>query len=184
MDESGDSKLAESPASSEAGPIANRSRPPLSLRSVAAMLRVQPWLLYVIYFFCAGTLMYVAGVLMVFPRYLLGLYKILTPVAEWLVWYSGLPIVLGLVLALIDLLFLFERKRPPREYRDQLSSNARVTVALTAWNDEESIGEAVRDFLAHQGVARVIVVSNNSSDHTLKIAEAAGALTFNEEKPG
>ena len=88
----------------------------------------------------------------------------LTPVAEWLVWYSGLPMVLGLTLALIDLVFLFEQKRPLRDYRDEPASNARVTVALTAYNDEESIGEAVRDFLTHQRVARVIVVSNNSAD--------------------
>jgi glycosyltransferase involved in cell wall biosynthesis len=128
--------------------------------------------------------MYVTGVLMVFPRYLLGLYKIFTPVAEWLVWYSGLPIVLGLTLALIDLLFLFERKRPLRDFRDELLGTARVTVALTAYNDEESIGEAVRDFLVHPRVVRVIVVSNNSSDHTFETAEAAGALTFNEDKPG
>lgn len=128
--------------------------------------------------------MYVAGILMVFPRYLLGFYKPLTAVAEWLVWYSGLPIVLGLALALFDLLFLFERKRPLHNYRDEPSGNARVTVALTAYNDEESIGEAVRDFIAHQRVARVIVVSNNSSDHTMETAKAAGALTFNEEKPG
>jgi glycosyltransferase involved in cell wall biosynthesis len=128
--------------------------------------------------------MYVAGVLLVFPRYLLGLYKILTPVAEWLVWYSGLPIVLGLTLVLIDLLFLFERKRPFRQYRDEPLGSAQVTVALTAYNDEESIGEAVQDFLAHERVARVIVVSNNSSDRTFETAEAAGALTFNEDQPG
>jgi hypothetical protein len=184
MHESKDSKLVEDSAASEAGLTANRSGSPPPLHSVAAVLRVQPWLLYGIYLFCVGTLMYVAGVLMVFPRYLLGLYKILTPVAEWLVWYSGLPIVLGLTLALIDLLFLFERKRPLRDYRDEPSGNVRATVALTAYNDEESIGEAVRDFISHQRVARVIVVSNNSFDHTLETAEAAGALTFNEEKPG
>jgi glycosyltransferase involved in cell wall biosynthesis len=57
-------------------------------------------------------------------------------------------------------------------------------VALTAYNDEKSIGEAVRDFITHQRVGRVIVVSNNSSDHTFDTAEASGALTFNEEKPG
>ena len=128
--------------------------------------------------------MYVAGVLMVFPRYLFGLYKIFTPLAEWLVWYSGLPIVLGLALALIDLLFLFERKRPLHDFRNEALGNARVTVALTAYNDEESIGEAVRDFLGHPRVVRVIVVSNNSSDRTFEIAKAAGALTFNEDKPG
>ena len=184
MQESTDSKLAEGSTAFEAGPPANRSGSPPPVRSVAAMLRAQPWLLYGIYLFCVGTLMYVAGVLMVFPRYLLGLYKVLTPVAEWLVWYSGLPIVLGLALALIDLLFLFERKRPLRNHRDEPLGNARVTVALSAYNDEESIGEAVRDFVTHERVARVIVVSNNSFDHTLETAEAAGALTFNEEKPG
>jgi hypothetical protein len=105
-------------------------------------------------------------------------------VSAWLVWYSGLPMVLGLTLALIELVFLFEQKRPLRDYRDERISNARVTVALTAFNDEESIGEAVHDFLTHPRVARVIVVSNNSADRTLKIAEAAGALTFNEEKLG
>jgi len=60
----------------------------------------------------------------------------------------------------------------------------RVTVALTAYNDEDSIGDAVRDFLAHPLVERVIVVSNNSRDETFARAEAAGAITFNEEQPG
>jgi hypothetical protein len=170
---------------SAAGQTPNFSGPPLlPHRSIAAILRAQPWLLYGIYLFCIGVFMYVAGVLMVFPRYLLGLYKILTPVSEWLVWYSGLPIIMGLALALIDLLFLFERKRPLRDYRDQPLDNTLLTVGLTAYNDQESIGETVRDFITHPRVARVIVVSNNSSDHTLESAEAAGALTFDEQKPG
>ena len=184
MQESTETKQGEASASSDAGQAAARSGSTQRARSPVATLRVQPWLLYGAYLFCVGILMYLAGILLVVPRYLLGLYQMLTPVAEWLVWYSGLPMVLGLILALIDLIFLFEQKRPLRHFRDERTSNARVTVALTAYNDEESIGEAVRDFLAYQRVARVIVVSNNSSDHTLKIAEAAGALTFNEENPG
>ncbi|OJU16239.1 MAG: glycosyl transferase [Sphingomonas sp. 66-10] len=60
----------------------------------------------------------------------------------------------------------------------------RVTVALTAYNDEESIAGAVEDFLLHPLVERVIVVSNNSSDRTFERAEAAGAITFNETAPG
>ena len=32
----------------------------------------QPWLLYGIYLFCLGTVMYVVGILMVFPRYIPG----------------------------------------------------------------------------------------------------------------
>ena len=62
--------------------------------------------------FCLGIVMYLAGVLLVFPRYLLGLRETLDPVAEWLVWYSGVPIVIGIVMALIDLLFFHSRKKP------------------------------------------------------------------------
>ncbi len=144
----------------------------------------QPWLLYGAYSFCLGSLMYVAGILLVFPRYLPGLFDTLTPVAEWLVWYSGMPVVIGLALALVDLFVLLERKRPKRVFRDEPDQDARVTVALTAYNDEASIADAVSDFLHHPRVARVIVVSNASSDRTFEIAQRSGALTFNEELPG
>lgn len=63
-------------------------------------------------------------------------------------------------------------------------TNRGVTVALTAYNDEDSIIPAVLDFLQYPEVRRVIVVSNNSSDATFARAEAAGALTFNETLPG
>jgi glycosyltransferase involved in cell wall biosynthesis len=59
-----------------------------------------------------------------------------------------------------------------------------VTVALTAYNDEDSIAAAVQDFLAHPLVSRVIVVSNNSVDATFDRAKAAGAIVFNETAPG
>jgi hypothetical protein len=184
MHESTKKKLSEASDSSINRRPPKQSRQALQVRSLIQAVQGQPWLLYGTFLFCVGTLMYVAGALLVFPRYLLGLREILTPVAEWLVWYSGLPIVLGLALALIDLLLFFEHKRPYREFRDEPMGHARITVALTAYNDEESIGEAVRDFLAHHRVARVIVVSNNSNDRTFEVAEAAGALTFNEERAG
>ncbi|MFN0024812.1 MAG: glycosyltransferase family 2 protein [Parvularculaceae bacterium] len=149
-------------------------------RGIAAL----PLALYGIYLFCLGTLLYIAGVFLVVPRYLLGLEQVLRPVAEWLVWYSGVPMILGLSLALVDLVLLLDAKRPTREYREDLMRNAEVTVALTAYNDEESIGPAVRDFLAHPRVKRVIVVSNNSVDRTVNRAQAAGAIVINEDKPG
>lgn len=143
-----------------------------------------PLLLYGILCFCLGLAGYLAGVLLVFPRYLLGLHKLLDPAAEWLVWYSGMPIVLGLGLALIDLLFLLTRKKPPVPIRYDPVRRRRVTVALTAYNDEESIAKAVKDFVSHPLVERVIVVSNNSRDRTFERAEAAGAITLNEAAPG
>lgn len=143
-----------------------------------------PLLLYGMLSFCLGSLMYLFGVLLVFPRYLLGLNYWLEPVAEWIVWYSGVPIVVGVGLALLDLLFFLDRKRPDLPVRYRPIADGPVTVALTAYNDEDSIAPAVRDFLAHPKVKRVIVVSNNSTDSTYERAEAAGALTFNEEAPG
>jgi glycosyltransferase involved in cell wall biosynthesis len=62
--------------------------------------------------------------------------------------------------------------------------DGRVTVALTALNDERSIGAAVRDFLDHPRVGAVIVVSNASTDATLDQAREAGAVVFNERRRG
>jgi len=146
--------------------------------------RHTPILMYGVLVFCVGVVMYLAGVLLVFPRYLLGLHQALDPVAEWLVWYSGVPIVLGIALALIDLLYFLSRKKPNVPVRYQPVVRPKVTVALTAYNDEESIADAVKDFLGHPLVERVIVVSNNSVDKTFERAEAAGAITFNEPQPG
>jgi hypothetical protein len=142
-----------------------------------------PLLLYGVLAFSAGILGYLAGVLMVFPRYL-GLEAWLGPASHAIVWYSGVPIVAGLGLALIDLLFFLDRKRPNLPVRYRPLANLRVTVALTAYNDEESIGPAVADFLSHPQVRRVIVVSNNSADRTFERAEASGAIAINEERPG
>jgi hypothetical protein len=134
--------------------------------------------------FSLGISSYLLGVLLVFPRYLLDLHVWLDPVAEWLVWYSGAPVVLGLALAAFDLLFLLGRKKPNLPLRWEPLADPRITVALTAYNDEESIADAVADFRAHPRVRRVIVVSNNSADATYARAEAAGAVTVNEEAPG
>lgn len=144
----------------------------------------KPFLMYGILCFMIGMAMYAAGVLMVFPRYLLNLHALLDPVAEWLVWYSGVPIMIGLFLALFDLLYMLQHKKPDVPVRYIPIQRRRVTVALTAYNDEDSIAGAVEDFLAHPLVERVIVVSNNSRDATFARAEAAGAITFNEMAPG
>lgn len=146
--------------------------------------RHTPLLLYGILCFIIGLTAYLTGVLLVFPRYLLGLHEQLDPVARWLVWYSGMPIVLGMALSLADLLIFLTRKKPAVPVRYDPVRKRRVTVALTAYNDEDSIAEAVKDFLAHPLVERVIVVSNNSGDDTFQRAKAAGAITFNEKAPG
>lgn len=143
-----------------------------------------PLLLYGALLFCIGTIMYLAGVLMALPRVLLGLNAYLYEANQWIVWYSGVPITLGIGLALIDILILFNRKRLGTPLRNDPVARRSVTVALTAYDDEDSIADAVADFQAHPDVRRVIVVSNNSRDRTFMRAEQAGAITFNEEAPG
>lgn len=134
--------------------------------------------------FATGLAMYFLGVFLVVPRYLLGLDAWLRPVAEWLVWYSGLPLVCGTGLVLFDMLVLLRGKRSAADVRSDQVQQAGITVALTAYNDEASIGPAVRDFLTHPRVGTVIVVSNNSRDATMARAQEAGALVFDEEQPG
>ena len=143
-----------------------------------------PLLLYGVLCFCFGMVMYLLGVLTVVPRYLFGLNAWLLHPTELLVWYSGLPLVIGLMLALIDLFVLFPGKRRRTAFRYDPVAAPEITVALTAYNDEDSIGEAVRDFRAHPLVRDVIVVSNNSTDATFARAQEAGAITFNEPAQG
>jgi len=163
-----------------------------SLESVSARERGRvlrrpyriPFLMYGVLSVCLGLVMYLFGVLLVLPRYLLGLNATLLPINEWIVWYSGVPIMAGFALALGDLLFLLRIKRRHNPVRMDEIVNLGVTVALTAYNDEESITSAVSDFLSHPMVRRVIVVSNNSDDATFERAATAGAITVNETAPG
>ena len=112
-------------------------------------------------------------------------------VAHWnanITLYSGIPTTVGLLLCAIDLFVLLPRKRlVPRWINGEapLGPNSqRVTVVLTAYNDEQSIAAAVADFRSHPLVERVIVVSNNSKDATMQRALDAGAEVYNELKPG
>jgi len=110
---------------------------------------------------------------------------------EWVEYYhtlmkwSTVPFCLGLVLVALDLGLMLPKKRRTHRMVDAPPLTiSGVTVALTAYNDEKSIAEAVRDFRAHPLVSRVIVVSNNSKDKTMERAAEAGAIVVNELKAG
>jgi dolichol-phosphate mannosyltransferase len=70
----------------------------------------------------------------------------------------------------------------------QLAGNGRaqpkVVVALTAYNDAEATAQDVRDFLRQPGVAKVLVIDNNSTDRTAELAAAAGATVVRETRQG
>lgn len=143
-----------------------------------------PFLLYGTLLFTLGIVVYLFGVVLVIPRRLFGLNELLMPINEWIVWYSGMPTFFGAAMALFDVLVLLRFKRQSGGLRIDPLPDRHVTVVLTAYDDELSIADAVREFVAHPMVRRVLVVSNNSRDATIERAHAAGAVTFNELRPG
>jgi hypothetical protein len=162
-----------------------RASPPVGRGDILpACIRRVPLLLYGVILVFIGLGLHVFGVLLVFPRYLLGLNQLLLPANELIVWYSGMPLVAGLLSMLTDLFILYPGKRKNAFIRFEPVRDRRVTVALTAYNDEQSIIAAVRDFQQHPLVRNVIVVSNNSTDATIERAREAGAIVINEVSQG
>jgi len=142
-------------------------------------------LMYGMLLVCLGLAAYLLGVFLALPRQILGGGPRFLAIDQWIVWYSGVPIVFGLYLSLLDIFLLLGTKRSARlEVRCDVIANPRLIVALTAYDDEAAIGDAVRDFLAHPLVDEVIVVSNNSRDATLECAAQAGATVANEPRQG
>jgi glycosyltransferase involved in cell wall biosynthesis len=99
-------------------------------------------------------------------------------------WYSGLPVLAGLCLCALELLLLLPRSRNSCGVLLEDPGDKRMTVVLTAYNDERSIALAVCDFKAHPNVRRVIVIDNNSRDGTCESALLAGAEVVVERQPG
>lgn len=104
--------------------------------------------------------------------------------SRWLLWSSGIPLLMGAGLVIVDIIFIAPRRRAGRTIFDEPIDTSCITVVLTAYNDEASIGSAVDDFISHPLTRRVIVVDNNSRDATAHVAAAHGALVFIEEAPG
>jgi glycosyltransferase involved in cell wall biosynthesis len=59
-----------------------------------------------------------------------------------------------------------------------------VSVVFPAYNEEDNIGAAVRDFSGTGVVDEVLVVNNNSKDRTVERASAAGARVVTETTQG
>jgi Glycosyl transferase family 2 len=97
---------------------------------------------------------------------------------------GSVAIELGILLIITDLFALLPGKRQRSLVSFDNIPNRQLTVVLTAYNDELSIGESVRDFRCHPLVKRIIVIDNNSTDKTSKVAKEAGAIVVLEKQPG
>ncbi len=58
-----------------------------------------------------------------------------------------------------------------------------ITVIIPAFNEENAIGNVIRDIPAGV-VHKIIVVNNNSKDKTAEVAEKAGAIVLHESQQG
>lgn len=95
-----------------------------------------------------------------------------------------MPVVAGFLLIVFEIVALVPRKRRVAEVVFDPIENRTVTVVLTAFNDEKSIGASVRDFASHPLVRRVLVIDNNSRDATARQAAEAGAMVIIHKQPG
>ncbi|MCU1580503.1 MAG: hypothetical protein JWP19_2707 [Rhodoglobus sp.] len=151
-------------------------------RTVSASVKAVPLAMWGVLLFCGGVFVFVVASLINLP------IRIVLPSADSvfrdIVWLSGAPIVLGTLFILADFAFFYRARRGGHELSRVEVDRSAVTVVLTAYNDELSIAEAVRDFRDHPLTKRVIVVDNNSSDGTARAAEEAGAIVVSELRPG
>lgn len=111
--------------------------------------------------------------------------SVLLSVPKPVIWMAtALPILL-LGEALLFLLFSKRRWRnKPHHVRWDIIPNHNIVVAMTAYNDEASIYNAVQEFRSQPDVKEVIVVDNNCTDATRKLATAAGARVVHEPSQG
>jgi hypothetical protein len=133
-----------------------------------------------------GLILYLAALPLAIVGWLPGLATHGVPrAANLLLRYSQVPAALGFLLIAADFALLLPFKRNnERRIEAPASTDYQATVALTAYNDQESIAQAVADFRAHPRVRRVIVVDNNSGDDTFESAARAGAIVVREKLSG
>jgi hypothetical protein len=155
---------------------------PEQISTVRPLRERIPLLLCGILLFLAGMTIYVLTIPVWIGLYLLsrdgsGLMHLAVSSSAVLIWA-------GILASAGDLYFLLPLKRRQRRVEFAEIVNRKVSVVLTAYNDELSIGKSVRDFAAHPLVQRVVVVDNNSTDDTAKVAAEAGAQVVFEPLQG
>jgi cellulose synthase/poly-beta-1,6-N-acetylglucosamine synthase-like glycosyltransferase len=161
--------------------MSSRTLPPTPFRRGIVAF---PAFLYGLLISGAGFVIYLSGVMVGFFRIFLDPHGHWLQVVDRIIWFSGMPVVAGLILILFDLTVLLPKKQSRRTICWDPPGNTDLTVVLTAYNDEPSIGSAVEDFRSHPKVKRVIVVDNNSEDRTSEVARQAGALVVTERRQG
>lgn len=63
-------------------------------------------------------------------------------------------------------------------------SPPRIAILIPCYNEERTVGDVVTQFRAQLPAASIYVFDNNSSDQTVRLAKAAGATVFYEQRQG
>lgn len=149
----------------------------------SARISSWPFLLYGLLLFGLGVSLYLAVGGIYSVLFLLGKADLPAMLVSFGL-AGGAAVVFGLALALLDLFILLpgKRQRPLVAFNEL--ADRHMTVVLTAYNDELSIGDSVADFLRHPLVRRVVVIDNASKDRTAEVARRAGAVVVIETQPG
>ncbi len=102
----------------------------------------------------------------------------------WWLEASFWGLALGFLALFVDLVVLYNAMKPPTTLAHRPVDGLKVAVGMTAYDDEASIGDAVRLFRSHPRVSSVVVIDNNSKDATARIAREAGADVVAEPNQG
>ncbi|MBU1120338.1 glycosyltransferase family 2 protein [Candidatus Micrarchaeota archaeon] len=101
-----------------------------------------------------------------------------------LFFLSNMLFLIAFTAFLIDLAIptvFFAKKR---KLRYEPIKDMKISVGMTAYNDEEPIGKAVRDFKKAADVVQVTVIDNNCTDNTALEARRKGARVVEEKVQG
>ncbi|HLJ44378.1 MAG TPA: glycosyltransferase [Bryobacteraceae bacterium] len=160
-----------------------KTRPAVSAPSVPSKTRMAPAALAGVLVTALGLIICACAAIGTTLALLLG-FQAAVERMHFALLVSGLLLLAGLCFVLLDLFYLLPSKFLADEVPWSPILNPTLTVVLTAYNDEACIGQAVRDFIGHPLVRRVIAVDNNSIDGTAAAAGRDGAIVVCEMQPG
>lgn len=132
-------------------------------------------LLYTFHFFLAGLLVFFVS-----------FFSFVTQSGPflWLFFLSAGLILVGILGAFYELFLLAVFFPEKKIFRQDILKNPKISVGMTAYNDDEIIGLSVKDFKSQENVVKVIVIDNNCTDNTALEAKKAGALVVEEKIQG
>lgn len=148
------------------------------------MLRDNRLLLFgVHFFFCCAITFFILTILRIVCIIIPSFETKLLNVLHFLLDLTFLFFGVFVLLALIN--FALRKKTETKRWLEiHPLTEPKMCIGMTAYNDEESIYPAVRDFVEQKYVQKVIVVDNDSKDRTEEEAERAGAVVINETTRG